>query len=346
MTGYYRQCIPGYANLAHPLTELTKKRHRFAWTDRCQAAFDSLKKILVSDSIVRYPRIDLPYKLYTDASDTCVGAILCQTHKDGVEYVVQYVSHLLSATQRSWATIEKEAYAVVYALQKLRPYLYGAEFVVYTDHKPLLCLFSKSMTNTKIQRWAILLAEYGATIKYRPGHNNIRADMLSHIAPAKVDSAHEYTDPPVGPADIADDLLPFTMDGLDRQALSTAQQAGFPDLWGKANVEDSGYIVHKEVLYSIWTPSSTSPDYPRIVLPPEFQDAVIDRAHVEVGHMATQKTMARLREAYVWPHMRASVKARLNKCAICAVHHRRQEHVAMGDMPLPPTPMQVVQWIL
>ena len=132
------------------------------------------------------------------------------------------------------------------------------------------------------------------------------------------------------------------MDGLDRQALSTAQQAGFPDLWGKANVEDSGYIVHKEVLYSIWTPSSTSPDYPRIVLPPEFQDAVIDRAHVEVGHMATQKTMARLREAYVWPHMRASVKARLNKCAICAVHHRRQEHVAMGDMPLPPTPMQVV----
>ena len=141
-----------YAGLAQPLTDLTKTRRKFAWDHQCQAAFDSLKKALVSNSIVRYPRINLPYKLYTDASDSCVGAILCQTHKDGIEYVVQYVSHQLSTTQKRWATIEKEAYAVVYALQKLRPYLYGAEFTVFTDHKPLLCLFSKSMTNTKIQR--------------------------------------------------------------------------------------------------------------------------------------------------------------------------------------------------
>ena len=345
MTGYYRQCIPHYAELAQPLTALTKKRRRFDWNSQCQAAFDSLKRALVSDSIVRYPRVDLPYKLYTDASDLCVGAILCQTHEDGVEYVVQCVSHQLSSTQQRWATIEKEAYAVVYALQKLRPYLYGAEFVVYTDHKPLLCLFSKSMTNTKIQRWAILLAEYGATIRYRPGSNNIRADMLSRLSPASVaiiDSANEYTEPPGGPADIADDLLPFTMDGLDRQTLSAAQQAEFPDLWGKADVEDSGYILHKNILYSIWTPSTTSPEYPRIVLPPQFQEAVIDRAHKEVGHLATHKTLARLREAYVWPHMHESVRTRLNKCAVCAVHYRKPDHVTMGDMPLPASPMQIV----
>ena len=90
------------------------------------------------------------------------------------------------------------------------------------------------------------------------------------------------------------------------------------------------------------------PEYPRIriVLPPAFQEAVIDRAHAEFGHMATQKTLARLREAYVWPHMRASVRARLNKCATCAVHSKCQDHVAMGDMPLPPTPMQIVAFYL
>ena len=234
--------------------------------------------------MVRYPRIDLPYKLYTDASDSCVGAILCQTHEDGVEYVVQYVSHQLSTTQQRWATIEKEAYAVVYALQKLRPYLYGANFVVYTDHKPLLCLFSKSLNNTKIQRWTILLAEYGATIKYRPGSNNIRADMLSGLPPALVsaiDSGCEYTEPPGEPADIADDLLPFTMDGLDRTALSASQQAKFPNLCSKGNSEYSGYIINRGILYSIWTPSTTSPEHPRIVLPPPYQEVVIDRAHKE-----------------------------------------------------------------
>ena len=346
MAGYYRQFIQGYAALAQPLTELTRKHRRFSWSPECQGAFDSLKADLTSNTIVRHPRVDLPYTLYTDASDLCIGAILCQTHEDGKEYVVQYISHQLSATQRRWATIEKEAYAVVYALQKLRAYLYGAQFVVYTDHKPLLCLFSKSMNNTKIQRWAILLAEYGAAIKYRPGPNNIRADMLSRLPPASpvavIDPATEYTDPVEEPADILDDLLPFNSDGLDRDRLSQAQQEDFSDLWGKAGVEDSGYIIVQNVLYSVWTPSTTSPEHPRIVLPPQFQQAVIDRAHKEVGHMATQKTLARLREAYVWPHMRESIKARISQCPVCTVHQRRQDHVPMGDMPIPASPMQIV----
>ena len=95
--------------------------------------------------------------------------------------------------------------------------------------------------------------------------------MLSRLSPATVaviDSANEYTEPLGVPADIADDLQQFTMDGLDRQTLLVAEQAEFPDLWGKADVGDSGYILHKNILYSIWNPSITSPEYPRIVLPP------------------------------------------------------------------------------
>ena len=124
------------------------------------------------------------------------------------------------------------------------------------------------------------------------------------------------------------------MDGLDHQALSEEQQAGFPDLWDNAGVEDSGYIITNKVLYSVWTPSTTSPEYPRIVLPPKYQEAVIDRAHAEVGHLATHKTLSRLREAYVWPHMRETVRARLNKCAICTVHRTQKDHVAISERSL------------
>ena len=94
------------------------------------------------------------------------------------------------------------------------------------------------------------------------------ATTLAPTHVSVIDTAQNYTDPQGGPADIADDLLPLTMDGLDRQALSEEQQAGFPDLWDKAGVKDSGYIITNKVLYSIWTPSTTSPEYPRIVLPP------------------------------------------------------------------------------
>ena len=99
------------------------------------------------------PRTDRPYKLYTDACDYAVGAILVQVDDSGTERFIQYVSHSLSSVQRRWATIEKEAYAVVYAISKLRPHLYGADFTVYTDHKPLSSLFTKEMQNTKIQRY-------------------------------------------------------------------------------------------------------------------------------------------------------------------------------------------------
>ena len=96
MTGYYRHCIPNYAKIANPLVQLTKKNRRFSWTQIHQTAFQSLKELLTSNYVMSHPDPQLPYKLYTDASDTCVGAILVQTKADGVEHVIQYVSHQLT----------------------------------------------------------------------------------------------------------------------------------------------------------------------------------------------------------------------------------------------------------
>ena len=71
----------------------------------------------------------------------------------------------------------------MFALDKLRPYLLGAKCIIHTDHKPLKSLFTKQMANTKIQRWSVLLAEFGARICCHPGKLNIRADLFSRIKP-------------------------------------------------------------------------------------------------------------------------------------------------------------------
>ena len=68
----------------------------------------------------------------------------------------------------------------MYAIQKLRHYLYGAKFTVYTDHKPLKSLFSSQMKNTRVQRWAIMLSEYNCTIEYIRGKRQ-KADPLSRL---------------------------------------------------------------------------------------------------------------------------------------------------------------------
>ena len=52
-------------------------------------------------------------------------------------YPTRSLFTILSKTQCKWSTVEKEAYAIHFALQKLDHYLHGAQFVIKTDHKPL-----------------------------------------------------------------------------------------------------------------------------------------------------------------------------------------------------------------
>ena len=76
---------------------------------------------------------------------------------------------------------EKEAYAIVHALENLNYYLSGATFVIKNDHKPLQYLFEADWTNKKIQQWALKLSGYSCRIEYLAGRENTSADLLSQI---------------------------------------------------------------------------------------------------------------------------------------------------------------------
>ena len=268
----------------------------------------------------------------------------------GVEKVIQYVSHVLSATQRRWATIEREAYAVVYSIKKLRHYLYGSQFTVLTDHKPLNSLFTKEITNCRIQRWAVLLAEYGARIVYRAGKHNVRADMLSrlhneaeHQHDIAVIDTEEWVDPLAIMDDDVADTLPLIHDGLNLTEIAQEQQIEFNDLWKLGeDDENDDYEIIRGVLYSTRPPRHTAPLYPRLVLPAKYRTAIITRSHADVGHMGMFKTLNRVAEAYVWPGMQSSIRRCLRMCPTCTIHSRRTERVAMGNMPLANYPMQII----
>jgi hypothetical protein len=268
MTGYYRNCIKDYARIAEPLVALTRKNAHFAWHDPQQHAFDLLKQALVSDHVMAHPQTDRPYKLFTDACDYAIGAILVQQDDAGTERPIVYLSKQLSATQRRWATIEKEAYAVVYALKQLRPYLWGAEFSTYTDHKPLTSLFTKEMNNTKIQRWAVLLAEYGCKVQYWKGKLNVRADMLSRIKQS--DDINTYDSDYWQIGDTLKDLPPDDpvpdLYNLDLQEVSRLQK-DMPE-WSEHHDEDSQYCIVDDLLYSTRLPYQHATDNPRLVIPP------------------------------------------------------------------------------
>ena len=129
MTGYYRTCMPNYAEISEPLVAMTRKHARFHWGELERKGFEKLKELLDSEHVMAHPRTKDPYLLYTDASDIAIGAILCQKDPEtGVERPISYLSRLLSPTQRRWAAIEREAFALITALKVFRPYLWGAQF--------------------------------------------------------------------------------------------------------------------------------------------------------------------------------------------------------------------------
>ena len=339
--GYYRSCVQNFAQIVEPLVRLTRKYSQYKWGPEQQMAFDKMKDMLCSDLVLAYPDPSKPYKLFTDASDYAVGAILVQTDQKGVDRVIQYVSSTLKGPQRNYAVIEKEAFAVVYALEKLRPYLFGAEFEIFTDHKPLKALFLKEVKNTRIQRWAVLLAEYGAPIRYIQGKKNIYADMLSRCRlPPEVSTF--TTDSFIIPDSEDGDILhhiPLKADKIDEDDLRREQSKEY----GKHLKEvPEDMTVYKGLLYSTRRPTLTDAEYPRLLLPSKFRSLVLKNAHHRSGHQAMNKTLSHVRDAYVWEGMRRDVQNEVDKCATCQVNRRVKTRATYSEMPVPSYPGEII----
>ena len=103
------------------------------------------------------------------------------------------------------------------------------------------------MRNTKIQRWGILFEEFGAIIKYRPGPNNVRADMLSRIESgtelAVIDMSSEWVNLQ-HPNTNEDNILP---DDIDKELLIRQQEIEFANERNAAKEQDSGYLLNNNI---------------------------------------------------------------------------------------------------
>ena len=125
--------------------------------------------------------IHRPYNLYVDACEYAVAGVLAQQDDDGHDRPVAFASVKLNPSQRAWATIEKEAYAAIWALQKFRRWVFWSPVTVFSDHNPLTYLTQASPCSSKLTRWALALQKYDLQFKYKEGRNKVAADCLSRM---------------------------------------------------------------------------------------------------------------------------------------------------------------------
>jgi len=128
---------------------------------------------------LRLPDFEKQFILRTDVSNTGIGTIRLQ-EESGVKHPVAFASRNLLTRESHYSTIEQECLATVWAIQQFQNFLYGKEFVLKTDHQPLLYLGKAQYgQNGRLMRWALVLQQYQFTLRAIKGSKNVGADFLS-----------------------------------------------------------------------------------------------------------------------------------------------------------------------
>ncbi len=169
MCGYYRGFCKNFASVVAPLTSLISPSGQFVWTAACQDSFDSAKALLCSAPVLAAPDFSRPFfKLEVDASAYGAGAVLLQEDEQGIDHPVCYFSKKLNKHQVNYSTIEKEALALLLALQHFEVYVgsSSAPVFVYSDHNPLVFLSRMRNNNQRLMRWSLLLQDFNIEIHH------------------------------------------------------------------------------------------------------------------------------------------------------------------------------------
>lgn len=180
LVGWYRRLIPNFATRSAVLSDMTRKSSpvKLKWTQESEDAFQDLKNCLCEKPVLQCPDFTLPFIVQTDASGVGLGAVLLQGEAEDM-LPVQYISRKLFPREVRYSTVEKEALAIKWALDTLKYYLIGKEFILETDHRALQWIHKMKDTNARITRWYLSLQPFRFQVQYRPGRGNVIADFLS-----------------------------------------------------------------------------------------------------------------------------------------------------------------------
>ncbi len=108
------------------------------WGDEQKKAFQEVKTLLQSQSLLVHFDGNKPLLLACDASPYGVGAVLSHLEPDGSERPIAFASRTLAAAEQKYSQLDKEALAIVYGVKRFHHYVYGRPFLIASDHKPLI----------------------------------------------------------------------------------------------------------------------------------------------------------------------------------------------------------------
>lgn len=345
---FYGKFLKDHSTMSEPLTKLTRKDTAWCWGAQQQTAFQRIKDALCAETVLAHYDATADIGISCDASEVGIGVVLFHRFKDGSERPISNASKTLTPTQKRYSQIQKEALAVIFGLKKFHQYLYGRRFILVTDHKPLISLFSPSkatpvMAANRLARWALMLNAYDYTVEYRPTRLHGNADALSRLPSgedAHFDLDEEQADvstvcsvtqlgrqlDPVKPQLLAKES---SKDPVISKVLRYVKE-GWP------NTSEENLRHFRKLSDSLTTENGCLFFGARIVIPSSVQPQVLELLHL--GHCGMQRMKQLARSVVYWPHIDEEIEKLVQSCTSCAEHQNAPPKPANHPWMLPEKP--------
>ena len=343
MLNHYRSFLPQAAATLEPLNRLLRKDTSWHWGPSQQKAFESAKALLTSSQVLMHFDPKLPLVLECDASSKGIGAVLAHVTEAG-ERPIAYASRSLNAAEVGYAQIEREALGIVFGVKKFHKMLYGHQFTLKSDHKPLLYIFGEHkgvppMASARLQRWALMLSAYTYHMEFKRGKELCTADALSRLP---MTSKPERIPVPTEVANL--------IRALD-ESIVTAKQIAVEtrrdpvlsrvlhwilDGWSENPGPHPGWRHYTEKKEELTVQSGCVLWGSRVVVPPKLRQLVLDMLHET--HQGASRMKGLARQYFWWPAMDREIEYISSACKECAQQRNDPAAHPLRPWPLPSGP--------
>lgn len=315
LVNYVGKWIAHLATLTEPLKELLRKKFgrnaniQENWGESQQKSFNDLKSALTVIPNLGYYNPQDKTVVIADASPVGLGGVLVQINKDGPR-IIAFGNKTLSECERRYCQTEKEALALVWAVEHFNMFLYGKTFELVTDHKPLEVIFGpKSKPCARIERWVLRLQSYDFKVKYRPGKTNV-ADPLSRLCKLATNPTAIYEDYTINVIEltrpVAISLQEITEHSKQDLEIQKVKEGIYNNNWDET-VKIYKIFQNELCFYGDILLRGT-----KIVIPIKLRKRVLQAAHE--GHPGIVAMKNRLRTKVWWPKCDKDAE---NVCKCC-----------------------------
>ncbi|KAF9758300.1 Transposon Ty3-G Gag-Pol polyprotein, partial [Nosema granulosis] len=288
LLNWFRPYIENLSQRMAPITAKLSNKTTFNWDNKEDAIVTRIIEEIKRRTLLNYPDPKKPFTLTTDASDMGVGAVLSQENN-----LIGLYSRKLTPTEQRYTVMEKELLAIIKALQHFKNIVFNSQINIKTDHSNIT--FLKDSTNSRVQRWRLLLEEFNYSLEYIKGATNTVADHFSRCL-----------------------ILGEKEKDCFRYNLPTIKRLQKEDSVIQNLIQNNSKLIRKHET-NLYVDSRN-----RLLIPRNYADKLLKDLHIYLGHPGVNKTFKSISKYLSINKCKKLIHKIVKKCTLCQINKIRQ----------------------